>query len=141
MTTNVYPNARFAEYAARGERLLSSEGLYNEATINRICQAMPSIPKSEFDEGNPKTVVFNFLAKVVHLSTEVGIFAGLVYLARIDDALYPLTDISRVGTHLVNLVLHPALEPLGPQGQDLLFAFAKANQSPDEAVRAIVSSV
>lgn len=138
--TNTYPNARFAEYAERGEQLLSSEGLYNAAAIERI-GAATGIPKNQFAEGNPETAAFNFLAKLVQLSDQVGISSGAFYLARFGDAQYPLTDISRVATHLVNLALHPALEPLGEQGQRIVFAFAKANDSDDEAVRAVVTTV
>ena len=141
MNTTHYPNPRFAEYAARGERLLSTEGLYNAATIDRITKAMPSIPMAEFAEGNPKTVVFNFLAKLVQLADQVGMASGSYYLADMGEGNFPLVEISRVSTHLVNLVLHPALEPLGEQGQQLLFAFARANESDAEAVRALVASV
>lgn len=139
--TTIYPSDQFAAYAARAERLLSSEGLFNAGTIDRITTAMPSIPKAEFAEGNPKTVVFNFLVKLVQLSDQVGMASGSYYLADMGEGNFPLVEISRVSTHLVNLVLHPALEPLGEQGQQLLFAFARANESDAEAVRALVASV
>lgn len=141
MASNANHAERFAPYRERGDRLLSTAGLYNQGVVDRICAARPNIPKGEFAEDNPETVVFNFLAKLVYLADQVGTVAGSFYLARIGQGEYPLADLSRVSTHLVNLTLHPALDPLNEAGREMLAVFATDNESTPDAVFSLVHAV
>lgn len=114
--------AIFGGFDVLGNDRLSTQCLYRERFVKAIIKKAPSIPASAFDNDAPDTALFNFYLHTMALAQEVDAVSGKLFQARYgedsegNDAVYPMTDASRIGALLTNLTLHRAVEPFSEDG-------------------------
>ena len=140
--------ATFAGFDVLGNDRLSTKCLYRDGFVKAIVEKAPSVPASEFDNDAPDTALFNFYLHTMALAQEVDAVSGKLFQARYgedsdgNDAVYPMTDASRIGALLTNLTLHRAVEPFSDDGlRALLQLSAGAGIEDTSTIIAVCNAV